>query len=231
MFNTKEARRLLAEFPKGDPLKDLEEITSWLDSVKDAAGFLPESRTEIIMLIDETMQPLYAELLRLYLGAPHLQDFKGKHLWRSLHNTMRILAEAHLVCVQEYQHSEHRSFGYKELIPVICVRLMHAVAEQMKLQLMHYVDVGQAVWDHLCNCYNFAETNRIADRMVFAYPEHVIHVSPQRELVRALMLYESSPGTLAPDQIEVSSRIAARMAVWTKIGPMFSLKCSDFFTM
>jgi hypothetical protein len=212
MFNAKEARRLLAELPKDDPFRELEEITSWLDSVKDVTGFRPEVRTEIIMLIDETIQPLYAELLRLYLGAPHLQDFKGRHLWQGLHNTMRILAEAYLVCVQEYQHAENKSFDYEELIPVICVRLIHAVAEQMKLQLMHYADVEQSVWDHLCSSYNFAEASQIADSMVFAYPKHVIHVSPQRELVRALMLYESSPGTLAPDQIEVSSRIAARMA-------------------
>jgi hypothetical protein len=212
MFDAREARRLLAELPKDDPFKELGEITSWLDTVKDATGFRPEVRTEIIMLLDETIQPLYAGLLQLYLGAPHVQDFKGKHLWQGLHNTMLTLAEAYLVCVQEYQLAENKSFDYKELIPVLCVRLIHAVAEQMKLQLMHYVDIGQAVWDHLCSCYNFAEANRIADSMVFAYPKQVIHTSPQRELVRALMLYESSPGTLAPDQIEVSSRIAARMA-------------------
>ena len=81
----------------------------------------------------------------------------------------------------------------------------------MKLQLMHYVDIEQSVWDRLCGCYNFAEAGQIADSMVFAYPKQVIHVSPQRELVRALMLYESSPGTLAPDQIEVCFRIAGRM--------------------
>jgi hypothetical protein len=211
MFDAKEARRLLAELPKDDPFKELEEITSWLDSLKDAQGFRPESRAEIIMLVDEAIQPKYAELLHLYLGAPHLQDFKGKHLWQGLHNTMLTLSESYTVCVQEYQHVEKKSFDYKELIPVICVRLLRAVAERMKLQLMHYVDIEQEVWDLLCSCYNFAEDNRIAESMIFAYPKQVIHTSPQRELLRALMLYESSPDALAPDQIEVSFRIAARM--------------------
>jgi len=211
MFDVKEARRILAELPKDDPFRELEEITSWLDSVKGTAGFRPEVRAEIIMLLDEAAQPLYAELLRLYLGAPHLQDFKGKHLWQGLHGAMKTLADAYSVCIQEYQQTEKRSFEYKELIPVICVRLLRAVAEQMKLELMHYADVEQSVWDRLCSCYNFAETSRIADSMVFAYPKQVIHISPQRELLRALMLYESSPGTLAPDQIEVGFRIAGRM--------------------
>jgi hypothetical protein len=211
MFDVKEARRLLAELPKDNAFKTLEEITSWLDSVKDAPGFRPEVRAEIIMLLDETGQPLYSELLHLYLGAPHLQDFKGMHLWQGLHGFMKTLAEAYSVCVHEYQQAEKKSFEYKELMPVICVRLLRAVAEQMKLELMHYVDIEQSVWDRLCSCYNFSEANQFAENMVFAYPKQVIHISPQRELLRAMMFYESSPGTLAPDQIEVSFRIAGRM--------------------
>ena len=72
----------------------MEEITSWLDSVKDAPGFRPEVRAAIIILLDEAGQPLYAGLLHLYLGAPHLQDFMGKHLWQGLHEFMKTLAEA-----------------------------------------------------------------------------------------------------------------------------------------
>jgi hypothetical protein len=197
--------------PKDNAFKTLEEITSWLDSVKDAPGFRPEVRAEITMLLDEMGQPLYAELLHLYLGAPHLQDFKGMHLWQGLHGFMKTLAEAYSVCVHEYQQAEKKSFDHKELMPVICVRLLRAVAEQMKLEMMHYVDIEQSVWDRLCSCYNFAEANQFAESMVFAYPKQVIHISPQRELLRAMMLYESSPGTLAPDQIEVGFRIAGRM--------------------
>ncbi|HTN94094.1 MAG TPA: hypothetical protein VMJ33_05915 [Gallionella sp.] len=211
MFNAKEARRLLAGLQKEDPFKELEDIASWLDTLKDAQGFRPEVRAEISMLIDEAMQPLYAELLKLYLGAPHLLDFKGKHLWQGLHRAMKTLAEAYTVCIQEYPHVDKKSFDCRELMPVICTRLLRAVAERMKLQLMHYVDIEQGIWDLLCSSYNFAEDNRIADRMIFAYPKQVIHTSPQRELARALMLYVSSPGALAPDQIEVSFRIAARM--------------------
>jgi hypothetical protein len=211
LFDVKEAGRLLAELPGDDPYKALEEITSWLDSVKDAPGFRPEVRAKIIMLLDETGQPLYAGLLHLYLGAPHLQDFKGKHLWQGLHGFMKMLSEAYSVCVHEYRQAEKKSFEHKELMPVICVRLLRGVAEQMKLQLMHYVDIEQRVWDRLCSCYNFAEAGQFVDSMVFAYPKQVIHVSPQRELLRALMFHESSPGTLAPDQIEVCFRIAGRM--------------------
>jgi len=233
LFDVKEAGRLLAGLPKDNAFKALEEITSWLDSVKDAPGFRPEVRAAIIMLLDEAGQPLYAGLLHLYLGAPHLQDFMGKHLWQGLHGFMKTLAEAYSVCVHKHRRAGKKSLDDKEFMPVICVRLLRAVAEQMKLEMMHYVDIEQSVWDRLCSCYQFAEANRFTESMIFAYPKQeisayaprielaeslvfayqkqVIHISPQRELLRALMLYESSPGTLAPDQIELSFRIVGRV--------------------
>jgi len=211
MFNLAEAGRLLSRLPLDNPFKALEEITSWLDSVKDASGFRPELRAEIIMLLDETGQPLYAELLQLYLGEPHLQDFQGLHLWRGLHGFMKTLAEAYDVCVQEYQQTGKNSVALKERLPVICVRSMRAVVEQMKIEMMHYVDIEQSAWDRLIGCYNFAVANQVAETLVFAYPRQALHISPQRELLRALMLYVSSTATLAQDYIEVCFRITSRM--------------------
>lgn len=212
MYDMEEAKRLLAGLPKGDAFKALDEITSWLTSVKDTPGFRPEIRTPIIMLLDETGLPLHAELLQLYLGEPHLQDFKGMHLWQGLHDFKKTLAEAYDVCVNDYKHAEKKPLSLKEIMPVICIRLLRAVAEQMKLELMHYVTVEQSVWDQLYHCYIFSEANQFADTTVFAYPKQAIHISPQRELVRAMMLYLSSPDMLSPDQIEVSFRVAGRMS-------------------
>jgi len=231
MFDVKEARKLLADLPKGDAFKALEEITSWLTSVKDTSGFRPEVRTEIIMLLDETGQPLHAELLRLYLGAPHLQDFQGLRQWQGIHGFMRALAEAYAACISEYQQAEKKPWYLKENMPVICVRLLRAVAERMKLEMMRYVEVEQSAWDHLCSCYSFAEANQLADSMVYAYPRQIIHTSPQRELLRAVMLYVSSPDTLAPDQIEVSYRIAGRLVSFFDLKTAPDPDCAHFIDL
>ena len=230
MSGVKEARSFLADLPKGDPFKALDEITSWLISVKDAPGFRPEIRADIFRLLDETGQPLQAELLRSYLGAPHLQDFQGRHLWLGIHSFMKALAEAYAVCVHEYQQAEKKPFDLKESMPVICVRLVRAIAEQMKLEMMRYVEVEQSAWDRMCGGYSFAETNQF-DTMVYAYPGNVVHTSPQRELLRAMMLYVSSPGTLAPDQIEVSYRIAGRLASFFDFKTAFDPDCAHFLDL
>jgi len=231
MSDAKEARKLLADLPKDDAFKALDEITSWLTSVKDTSGFRPEVRTEIIMLLDETGQPLHAGLLRLYLDAPHLQDFQGLRQWQVIHGFMRALAEAYAVCISEYQQAGKKPWYLKENMPVICIRLLRAVAERMKLEMMRYVEIEQSAWDQLCSCYSFAEANQFADSMAHAYPKQIIHTSPQRELLRAVMLYVSSPDTLAPDQIEVSYRIAGRLVSFFDFKTTPDPDCAHFIDL
>lgn len=210
MYDLAEARRLLAELPQDKPRKALDDITFWLDSIKDTPGFRPEVRTAIVMLMDETAQPLQAELLHEYLSAPHLQDFQGLRLWQCIHAFSKALAAAYAACIGEYPQAKDREPGGQA--PLICVRLLRAASEQMKLELMRYIEVEPSVWQSLRACYNCAETRQCAETMVIAYPGHVIHTSPQRELLRALVLDISSPGTQAADQIEMSYRIAGRLA-------------------
>ena len=231
MYDVAEARKLLADLPKDNPFKALDDITSWLTSVKDTPGFRLERRIGVIMLLDETGQPLHAELLRQYLAAPHLQDFQGMHLWQGMHGFMRALAEAYAACVHEYQQAEKKPLGLKEQMPIICVRLLRAVAEQMKLELMRYLDMEQVVWDQLYTHYSFAEISQFADTMIHAYPGHIIHTNPQRELLRAIMLYVSSPATLAPNQIEVSYRISARLVSLFDFKEMPDADCPYFLDL
>jgi hypothetical protein len=155
MFSVAEAERLLDGLPEDDPFQAFDDITTWLASVKDAPGFRPETRAPVIMLLDETGMPLHTELLKLYLGDPHSRDPKDTHLWEQLHTYKKTLAEAYAVCVNDYQQAQEIPSGYGEIMPAVCVRQLRAVAERMKLELMHNQDVEQSVWDQLFGCYNF----------------------------------------------------------------------------
>lgn len=211
MVDLAAARILLAELPKDAPVKALAEITGWLVSVRDTPNYRPGLRLNLIMLLDETAQPLQAELLHDYLAAPHLQDFHGMYLWQAVHDFIRALADAYALCVQECQPPDKQTEAVRELLPVLYVRLLRTLAEQLKLELMRYIEVQATLWRQLYAIYAQAETQQLGETMVHAYPGHALHTSPQRELLRALALFISSPATLAANQIEVAFRIAARM--------------------
>lgn len=210
LFNTKEAKKFLDDLPENDPLTALDEINSWLISVKDTPGFRPDTRAEVISLLDETGQPMQTKLLQQFLAAPHLLDFKAPPPWEAVHHFMVALADAYAVCLHEHQQEYKDALPLKEQSPLLCARLLHAVSGQIKLQLMRYQEVEKAVWEQLYQYYSFAETGGFAGTMVQAYPAH--HTSAQRELLSALVLHISSPTTLSHGQIDACQHIAARMS-------------------
>ncbi len=212
MFDLAEAKRLLAELDPGETRKFLEEITFWLESIKRAAGFNTELRLAIIMLLDETGQPLQAELLQRYLSVPHLRDFQGLHLWQVIREFAKELSAAYGAVIDDLQGAEKHARELNEQVPLLCVRQIRAVSEWIKLDLLRYLEVESDVWHLLFSSYRFAQAETCHEHMLHAYPGHVIHTSPQRELSRTLILYISSPGTLAADQIEVAFRIAGRLS-------------------
>ncbi|MDD2702221.1 MAG: hypothetical protein PHH36_13435 [Sideroxydans sp.] len=226
LYDLDETRRLIGELPQEEPRKALEDITFWLESIKDAAGFTPELRTDVIMKVDEHGQTLQTELLHRYLEAPHLRDFQGLHLWQGIHAFAQALAAAYSASLDEYLKSNKHSRELTERMPLICVRQQQSVTTQMKLELMRYIDIDAATWDMLYAGYRFAEATQCSETMVLAYPGHVIHTSPQREVLHALVMFISSPDTLAADQLEVSYRIAARMNSFFEI----SSNAADGFT-
>lgn len=231
LYDLAEAGRQLAELPHDDVKQALEDITGWLDSLKSAEGFSPELRASIIMLLDEAGQSRQLELLHRYLSAPHLRDFQGLHLWQGIHDFIKALSDAYAVSIHEYQQTEKKSIELRERMPLLCVRQLRAAAEQMKLELMRYIDVEPSVWQQLCVAYQFAEAEQCAESMVTPYSGHVIHTSPQRELLRALVLYISSPDTLAADQIEVSYRIAGRLSSFFDLKQAGEADCPYVFDL
>lgn len=231
LFDTREAKRFLADLPVNDPLAALDEITSWLISVKDTPGFRPDNRAGVVMLLDETGQPLQAKLLRQFVDTSNFQDPHSIPPWQGVHDFMQALVDAYALCLHEHRQEENHPLPGKEQLAGICARLLHAVAELMKLDLIRYQNVAQAIWEQLYEHYSIAEANHFAGTMIHAYPSQVTLTSPQRELLRALILHTSSPDTLTQSQIEACSRIAARLSGLFDIKHAPDPDCPYFFDL
>lgn len=222
MTTVEEAKRQLADLPEDNPLEALTELANWMTSFGGTPGFKLGNRLGVAMLLDETAAPFFSEVQRSYFSAPHLQDLEGMKLWRAMHEFALSRIELYAVCLRELSQSAKNNETANEQTTIICVRFLRSVIEQLKLELMRYMDVGKEVWDNLCWGYQFAEAAGLAETMVIAYPGHVIHFSPQRELLCALVLFESAPGALSSSQIEMSSRIAARLSSFFDLAREYS---------
>ncbi len=66
LADPKEAKRLLDALPTNDPVKALDELTHWVESVAALEGFKPEVRIQLLITLDDTAQTFLRKLSKDY---------------------------------------------------------------------------------------------------------------------------------------------------------------------
>ena len=90
MADPKEAKRLLDALPAKDPVKALEELTHWLESVAAAEGFKPEAAHPAAAELDDAAQPRLRKLVEATTSrASRPSRFQENRLWTALHGYWR----------------------------------------------------------------------------------------------------------------------------------------------
>ena len=231
MYNADAAAKLLAGLPPDAP-KALEEITSWLDTVATAEGFVAENRLAVIKLLDESGQSREPQLLRDFLGKPGLKDFERLSLWHILVGFWEQLANAYRVCVAEMPPAT-ASPGERaapERVTVIA-RAVRALANEAKLLQMRYLPVRPQIWRALAELHALTETEKLGFGAIKIYPQDAVPSNPQLEFVRALMLDVSGPETEQPHHLELAARVIARLAAGFAFSPRHGPGCNLYFDL
>ena len=212
MHSLEEAARQLGDLSKSEPGKALAELTEWLSSVRDTPGFRVDVHASILKFLDETAQPFEGKMLAKYLAEPHLREGHGKLHWQAAHEFWSQLAEAYRVCRDEYRAGAKGAAETKDQLPSLGAREIRARGQCVKLLLMRYQPLPEAVWSGLYQAYSFAESGGFAVRSVLAYPAEKTQTSARGEFLKALMLDSAYTENMSPEQIELAYRTASRFA-------------------
>src|SRR5262245_33724307 len=210
MLQAAEAGRLLAELPRHDPLKATEEVTAWLESLARATRFGTAQRFRVISMVDEAGQTPAETLMGYYLADQTVQGADRFKQWQVLMNFWERVADAYMEIVGYFELS--KAGEAKDQLPLITVRAMHAYVMQMRLALMRYASEPDRLWSALYRLFSFAVDQHIAAAPVRLYPSASQTSTAKNELMSAVMLEAAAPQTLSPRQIELTSRILARVA-------------------
>jgi len=211
LADAKEMRRLLDALPENDPFKALEELAHWHESVSAAEGFRPEGRLQLLFSIDEAAQPRLRKVALEYLSVARPSRFQENRIWTHAYEYHRQCARAYGLCIDAIQQGAKSAEGVKPLLPVLAVRALRSVAQQLKWLHLRYGPVDPALWRLLNGLYVFAEARDLVDTLVNAYPGGG-ETTPRREYLKAVLLDISSPGSLLPQEMEAAERLIAECA-------------------
>lgn len=213
MSSLREAEKLLADLPENSPGKALEEIVTWIESVSATPGYKPELRAAILRLLEDTGLRFEETVLNQYLAEARIHDHRSRDRCQKSLAFRAALSEAYLAClVDDFgAESETRSANEEDLISVLC-RGMRSTAMQEKVRHLNYQGVDNEIWGRLYRFYRVAEKVKLEKRSAKPYKAEQNPTTPQLELLRPLLLEIGALESLAPEHVELASRMVARIA-------------------
>ena len=224
------AREVLAGLPEGVSLENLEQLSHWVASVKDTAGFSCDDRLAVMRLLDDAGARNAAPLFNEFFAKVHQQDRAARNIWEALCQYWGRLAEGYAQCVADFEHGERGAKNVEEEMPLVLARAMRAASQRFKLRYLRYLAVETKAWAPLYRLYAFAELKQLDDRPVVVYPREV-HTTVRAELLKNLLLHLAAPHELSPAQLELAYRILARFAISAEWSHVPQADCNFGFNL
>jgi hypothetical protein len=206
MADPKEAKRILEELPAQDPIKALEELGHWHESVSQAEGFRPEQRIRLLLQIDDAAQARVKKITRDYQSPARLSRVQENRLWTAAHGYWRQAGLGLAHGVDLFVRGAKGAESAKSLLPQLLVRCLRALAQQIKWMHLRYGPYDLAVWGVFNRVYGYAEARNLAQSGVQG------DTTPQLEYLRGLMFSASSPEGMLPVEIGLAEQVIAQLA-------------------
>ena len=211
MADAKQARQIIDGLPT-NPVRALQEVTEWLESLTQTEGFRLNRRFENIGLLEGAVKNHQRTLLQDYLSAPRPQKFQENKLWNGVFGFWKQLENAYILCVREYDSGFSGITSIGISLPVIMARALRALALQLKWALFRYGPVEPRIWAEIAGLYRLAEQKGVADGVIAIYPDERGRSTLQREFLKAVMLSASSLDGLPLIRQEIAERAVAHFA-------------------
>lgn len=210
MYDVEAAQKLLDDLPV-DPGQALAEVASWLETVGRTEGFDADDRIGVIKLLDETGQKRAAFVLPVFLGSTPLKEFDRLQLWQALAGFWEHVASGYQVCLKEIENGRKPGDEPHPERTLIVLRALRALAQEAKILHFRYLPVAPLVWQGLSELYALSESGQFATKPLKIYATDPLSTTARQEFLRELMLDASLPESELPREIELASRVIARL--------------------
>jgi hypothetical protein len=213
----KEARQVVAELPRADPGKALDEIAHWVESIRKEGDFRPEHRAAVLQLLDDAAQDPVRRLSREYLSSPRLSKQREHVLWTGIYRYWKEASLAFAQSLEIFVAGGKPGDGLRGVAPLFAVRGLRGMAAQLKWLHARYGPLDEALWATTNRMYAIAESKGFARQVVSPYPGVPGESTAEREYLRTVMLEACSPDSLLPLEAEIAERLIAQFS------PLFTL--------
>ena len=208
MADIKSAQQVLKDVPRNDALKALQEITEWVESVRDNADFQLDQRFDVLSLLDESARTYMRKLVREYFSAPAQSQFQENRTWMVLNEFFTQIEQAYFKVLTGYHNGEKGSSAIKSAMPLVTARGIYAVMGRLKYASARYLQVDETIWKHLAEYYSHAEAHQFLNEPVTLYAGLTPATTVKYKFASLVMWYAPGSGSLSPLHMHLAERLA-----------------------
>ena len=230
MADIKSAQQLLKDVPRNDALKALQEITDWVESVRDNSDFHLDQRLDVLSLLDESARTFMRKLMREYFASTAPSKFQENRSWMVLNAFFAQIEQAYSGILLGYRNGEKGSAAIRAAMPLVAARGIYAVMGRLKCAAARYALVDSALWIHLAEYYSFAEAQQSLDEPVTLYPGWATTTTVRNRFASLVMWYAPGASTLSPLHVHLVERLSNYLCRHFTVDPHLStgsLFCFD----
>jgi len=212
MADLKSTQAVLQNLPNNDALKALQELTEWIESVREQAEFRLDHQCAVLRLLDEAARPFERKLMREYYAVITLPTFQENRLWMTLNEFLAQVLQAYLNVLVRYRNDDKGAASIKAMLPLIAARSISAATGRLKFAAARYALVDQVIWKSLAEFYAHAETQQYLNEEITLYAGSGTKTSVRNEFAVALLWYSTSSGTLSRLHMHLAERLIAYLS-------------------
>ncbi|MCK6389534.1 MAG: hypothetical protein L6Q40_00705 [Azonexus sp.] len=200
LADARELAQIIAALPRNQPLKALDEITGWLESLLAAVDVPAERFFDAVQELEKAAAAPLRRVAVDYLHTSRLARNEEKRMWSLSHNCWRLLGEAYEKVTQQN--------GVKTVVlAAACAGMIAAVRCQIRWDQYHYGPTDPRLWARMGRCLLLAEQADCAERAVHA-PDGGFR-SVAGEYLHAMAFQAASVDSLLPSEIDLADHLIA----------------------
>lgn len=229
LANPRELRKIVAELPRDNAFKALDELTGWLESLAGIEDFPADRLYEAVEAFEEAALPHLKRLSREYFQAARLSRSEENRLWSINYGFWTLLAGACERCLARVVDRPRSGELSKSVLPALSSRLIAAQACVLKWEQFRYGPMRSELWRSLGQALLLAEEAGVADKAVGRAGRTGL-TTPAQEYQKVMIFQAASLGSLLPLEIEIAERLIAHFLagfVFTRTALVDSVYWSD----
>lgn len=221
LADLKTSQQLLDDIPKTDSLKALQELSEWIESLREQANdFKLDHQWAVLRMFDQAAQSHVRKLLHDYFSLQTLSKFQENRLWTLLDNFYTQSELCHYDVFTRYREGAKGAAAIKVDLTLLCARGIAANIGRLKMTVARYTLVDPSLWRHIAAYYSFAESQGNQAESVILYPG--LNTSVAQEFCVLVAWYGSASGKMIPLHEHITERLFSYLGKGLKIAKSYN---------